>query len=377
MTDTNEKLARVRTFLKTHQLDAIVLTSRANIAWLSGGADAHVVSQSENGCAALVVAARSVWLVANQIEMPRLQGEEPLGQFTAKPFPWTTSLPEALDKLRGNGNGKGKSKSSKTIKAWVADQPEIAGLPPLPGDFVAEVRWPLTEQECRHFKALGRDCSLALETVAHGLEVGVSGHQVEADMARHLLARGIQPTVLLVAFDERIKRYRHPVPTANHLRRHAMLVMCGQRHGLVASLTRFVHFGKLPSEVAQRHEACCRIEAALWKATTPGATWASALQAGIDQYATEGFAKEWELHHQGGPAGYGARDFLVTPVETRSIVDHVAVAWNPSITGAKSEDTFILDGDERHVITAASANWPSVTAKANGLTLQRPGILCK
>src|SRR5258708_24408620 len=48
------------------------------------------------------------------------------------------------------------------------------------------------------------------------------------------------------------------------------------------------------------HEAVCRVDAALWNATVPGATYGAALKAGLDQYKKEGFAKEWELHHQGG-----------------------------------------------------------------------------
>ena len=86
-----------------------------------------------------------------------------------------------------------------------------------------------------------------METVARSMTVGDSGHQVEADLARHLLARGIQPFLILVAFDDRLLKYRHPTPTANHLRHSAMLVICGLRHGLIANMTRMVHLVKYPT----------------------------------------------------------------------------------------------------------------------------------
>src|SRR4051812_44207174 len=54
MPETVEKLARIRTYIKAQGLDGIVVASRANFAWLSGGGDSHVVSQSEIGFGALV-----------------------------------------------------------------------------------------------------------------------------------------------------------------------------------------------------------------------------------------------------------------------------------------------------------------------------------
>jgi len=364
MTETATKLARVRAWLKQHKLDGVVFASRANFAWLSGGGDSHIVSQTELGFGALVVTARQALVVANEIEIGRLTAEEPLTAFTAKSFPWIQPMSQALAKLLPKGK-------------YVGDDPSL-GLPGLPSDFVDSLRGVLCEQEIRRYKALGRDCSLVIETVCRALAVGDSEQQAEADLARHLLARGIQPYVLLVAFDERIRKHRHPSPTAKKLRKHAMLVVCGQRHGLIANITRFIHFGAIPADLRQRHEAVCRVEAAFWEATVPGAAWGDAFAAGQKQYKKEGFAKEWELHHQGGPTGYAGRDIVVTPGETRKVLDGQAVAWNPSITGTKTEDTFVVQGAERVMITAPSDHWPTITVTTPGkVQLVRPDILVR
>lgn len=365
MSETAEKLTRIRKYLSARKLDGIILTSRANFAWLSGGGDNHVVSQSEGGVGALVVTPRQALLVANRIEIDRLAHEEPLSGFTAKPFPWTQPLAAALPGIL-------------TGRKYESDDVAATGFPELPADFVWDVRASLTEHEIRRYKALGRDCAVALETVARHLQKGDSEHQVEADIARHLLGRGIQPYVVLVAFDQRVEKYRHPVPTANHLRTHALLVVCGQRGGLIANLTRCVHFGPLAPELLARHEASCKVEAALWDATVPGATWGAALAAGIAMYKTVGHAKEWELHHQGGPTGYAGRDLIVTPDSKERVLDRQAVAWNPSITGTKSEDTFIIDGASKVVVTACSPDWPTLTVKLpKGGSYVRPGILVR
>lgn len=361
MPETTAKLQRVRAYLKAHQLDGLVLATRANFAWLTGGGDNHVVSQSELGIAALYVTGRSATLLTNEIEAGRLEGEEPVSAFKIKTGPWTQPMAELVAKATAG-------------KAVAGDDASL-GLPAMPGDFSAECRASLLEPEIKRYRSLGRDCSRVIETVARQLSIGDSGLQVEAELARHLLARGIQPFVLLVAFDGRLKRYRHPVPTANHLRHGAMLVVCGQRGGQIASVTRLVHFGKIDDDLRNRHLAACRVEAALWQATVPGTSYGDALKAGIAQYKAEGFADEWKLHHQGGPTGYAGRDYMATPGEARVVQDGQAVAWNPSITGTKTEDTFIVTGDDREVITAASKSWPTVDVTVAGQTLSRPAIL--
>ncbi len=365
MSESVEKLVRVRSYLKQHKLDAVVFSTRGNFAWLSGGGDNHIVSQSEAGFGALAVTPKQAFVLANRIELDRIVNEEPVSAFTPKTFPWTESFQSALPKLIG-------------AKKVACDDPSATGFEPLPGDFNQDVRAAMTDNEIRRYKSLGRDCSLVMETVARQMSAGDSEQQVESDMARHLLARGVQGHVLLVAFDERIKRYRHPTPTANRLRHHAMLVICGQRGGLIACLTRFIHFGPVPPDILARHEAVSRVELAMWHATKPGVTYGDALKAGIAQYAKEGFANEWELHHQGGPTGYAGREFLATPGEKRVVIDKTAIAWNPSITGAKAEDTYVLDGANRTVVTACSDHWPQIKVTLPGAgTVSRPAILVR
>ena len=162
MSETAEKLTRIRKYLTAKKLDGIVLTSRANFAWLSGGGDNHVVSQSEKGVGALVVTPKQALVVANKIEIERLSHEEKLPGFSAKSFPWIESLNVALPKLLDG-------------KKFAADDSAATGYPELPGDFVTSVRASLTDHEIRRYKALGRDCAVALETVAKHLQKGDSG----------------------------------------------------------------------------------------------------------------------------------------------------------------------------------------------------------
>ena len=89
------------------------------------------------------------------------------------------------------------------------------------------------------------------------------------------------------------------------------------------------------------------------------------VRAGISAYAGEGFPDEWKYLHQGGPTGYAGRDFMATPDEKRAVLDKQAVAWNPSITGSKVEETCIASSDGIEIITT-TPGWPAIAIFADG-----------
>jgi Xaa-Pro aminopeptidase len=143
-------------------------------------------------------------------------------------------------------------------------------------------------------------------------------------------------------------------------------------------VTRCVHFGRLPDELRDKAEAVARIDATLIEATRPGATLGEIFERGITAYAQVGFPDEWTRHHQGGPAGYEPRELLATPGSPARVTAGQAYAWNPSISGAKSEDTILVtagaaSGNE---VLTAIPGWPSLTVTLDdGHTLERPAIL--
>ncbi len=70
------KLQMVRTWLEAGGLEGIVLTSQANFAWLTGGANNYVYVGDAAGEASLLVTPRRSYLLTNNIEAPRLREEE-------------------------------------------------------------------------------------------------------------------------------------------------------------------------------------------------------------------------------------------------------------------------------------------------------------
>jgi antitoxin VapB len=136
--------------------------------------------------------------------------------------------------------------------------------------------------------------------------------------------------VVLVAADERIASYRHPIPRGATIERRAMLVVCAESSGLYVSLTRFVELEEPDEEIRRRQEACGEILRRMREEVTrPGRTLADAFADCKTFYAEAGFPEEWRLHHQGGMAGYAAREIVASEETVQEIYTGQAFAWNP------------------------------------------------
>ena len=158
--------------------------------------------------------------------------------------------------------------------------------------------------------------------------------------------------VVLAAADERIDRYRHPLPAGSEIRRRLMLVLVVERWGLHVAVTRTRELERPDTELARRNEAAAFVLDAMDQATRPGATLGEVLAAAEAAYREAGFADECGLHHQGGSIGYQSRERIAVPGDATPIEPGMAFAWNPSITGAKAEETLLLlDDGQRRIVT--------------------------
>ena len=90
-------------------------------------------------------------------------------------------------------------------------------------------------------------------------------------------------------------------------------------------------------------------------------------------YREAGAPHEIDLHHQGGTAGYGEREWIATPDGTQTVVNDQAFAWNPSIRGGKAEDTVILSDGAIEVITS-TPDLPVIETAIDGKTYLSAGV---
>lgn len=332
------KLARIHTLLQTHHADALWIQKHENLAWITGGADTLIYREGAPIADALVLDGDLV-IVTSRIEAARLASEELPPGTRVEEVAWFEPGARAarVHALLGN-------------RARIRDAD--VDLTPL--------RDPLLPGEQARLRAVGSAASRAISRAVEALSPEMSERAVAARAQLHLRDAGVETPVLLVAGASRLGSVRHPLPTDHPVGEVALVVVCAQRFGLIASLSRLIAFGRMPERVALALAQVQQVEAAMLDATRAHAPAADVLKAAQAAYAQVGHPSAWMDHHQGGPAGYTPRSFLATPSETRAITPGMAVAWNPSLPWAKSEDTFLLRQDGTLENLTWDAAWPHV-----------------
>jgi Xaa-Pro aminopeptidase len=358
--ELDDKLAQVRRWLSETRTSAVHVAGNGAFAWITCGGDNCVSLGAAEGAAAVLVTPDHAFLCAANNEVRRIVDEE-LGGLPLEPIVWPWYQPAqaraAVDRLaRG---------------AVVSDLGQL-GLPRADASFAA-LRYTLRGPELARYRALGRDAAAAVELACEEAEPGQRERDVAARVARACRAHGIHPLVVLVAGDERIARYRHPTPTEHAWQRTLLVALTGRRHGLHASITRMVSAHPPDAELAARFRAVQQVDAAMILASGPGASLGDVLARARAEYASTGFPAEWELHHQGGLTGYAGRERFAVPGEPHILRAHQVVAWNPSITSVKSEDTVLVTASGPEVLTA-SDRWPRDLVRVGGGELERPTL---
>lgn len=369
------RIALIQAFLLDHGYDGILLSRVDNYAMATGGKRNYIWVATDAGASALFVTKDGkAYFVGNTIEMPR-QSDEELATLRCGVLKhlWFEGSPAEVIRREFAGN-------------LVSDD---GSLGENVNGALGVLRAMLTPIELEKYRRLGKRAADAMTATINAIEPGMA----EADIAARLVAEGAKRRCLmpvaLVAADERIARYRHPLPTEAPLvsgplaerkvKGYVMVVGCFMKEGLVASITRFRRVGGLPEGIPERFAKICGVDALMQEATAPGKTLGDVFAACQQAYVDMGFPEnEWHNHHQGGATGYAGRTCKGAPGETFPVADDgawakrvkeisgidvafgAAFAWNPSGVGVKSEDTFILLPDGSKEIITATPHLPQV-----------------
>jgi Xaa-Pro aminopeptidase len=362
--EVGNKIDDIRVWLNKSHLSGVVLRSQANFAWITGGGRSHVSIGAEAGVASVVVTQDTAALITTNIELGRLLDEEAPGlPFETFEYPWH------------------EQQDSTELIARLCDPSRCAtDLPdgerqPIDDDFL-ELRRVLRPPEIGRYRELGREAATCVASACRDAAPGDTELDIAARLAYECQKRDILALVNLVAADERIARYRHPLPTENRLHTTLLVALTGRRHGLHASLTRMVSFSDPDPDLVARHDAVTRVDARAILESKPGRSLGEVMACEMDQYASEGFAKEWQLHHQGGLTGYAGREVFAVPGSPYTLKSDQALAWNPSITRVKSEDTILISEGDPEILTH-DPSWPEHAVELERGVVSRPSLLVR
>jgi Xaa-Pro aminopeptidase len=362
VSEVRTKLDSVRGWAESRDLDGVLIGSQAGFAWITCGGHNHISIGDPAGVASILVTVERAYLLTSNIELRRIFDEEVVAlPFEGVEWPWHEQA--RLDAIVADLCHPARSVSDLGQSGLAQADSSLTAL-----------RFTLLPPEVERFRALGRDAAESVEIACLSARPGDSELDVAARVAEECARRNILALVNLVATDERIAAYRHPLPTERRIERTMLVALTGRRHGLHASLTRMVTFGEPEDELVARHHAVLRVDARFLLESRPAATLGDVMAAAMEQYVAEGFGDEWRRHHQGGLTGYAGREVFATPGERHRLEPGQALAWNPSITRVKSEDTVIV-GEEGVEVLTSTHGWPRVEVELQGLRVTRPTLL--
>jgi Xaa-Pro aminopeptidase len=326
-------------------------------SWVTAGGSSTVLLAAETGVAEVVVTSGGGWVVTDEIEAQRLSDEQIPAGLPIKATSWAHRAErERLVKELAPGC------------RVLSDRPRL-GEELLPQELVAAKRT-LSAPEIGRYRRVGRLAAEAMTQALNEARPDWNEYQLAAAGGAALMARGLDPALVMAAGERRMRIYRHPVSAGEPLGAVAMMVFCARGAGLYANLTRFVSFGPLSEPLKKLHRQAQEVETKALALSRPGTTLGEVYHALALAYAAAGDESAIREHHQGGTTGYLSREVIATPESAEPIRVGTAVAWNPSLRGAKVEDTFLVTEGGLLNLTMDPA-WP--TAKVG--ELNRPLVL--
>jgi len=352
MSAFNERIAPLRELMKQKGLESIVLRRNPNLAWAIAGR-AHVPTTIDAACFDLIITQEGATAITNVVEAPRLSAEELPSEITVKTIKWS----EGRDPQLPTGAKVGSDQPG-------ADRIDL-------GTEIEIIRASLIESDVTRYKEICSDAAIALgnamkQVVRSDREIDVAGLITHA-----LWQADLEIAFLGVAGQERVHKFRHPLPTDAIVGNRVSASICAKRKGLIASVTRIVSFEPISDAMAKDYEAIFKVEAAMLDATVVGKPFSDPVTAAIAAYPANSFdGDEWTKHHQGGPTGFLPRDWPANTGSARLIANNQPIAWNPTGKGFKAEDTIIATNSGVNILSM-DPDWPSF--EVNGRT--RPFLL--
>ncbi|MGE0686064.1 MAG: M24 family metallopeptidase [Dehalococcoidia bacterium] len=337
------KLRTLRETMSRHALRGIRMKGTDWFSWTTCGADNSVLLSSETGVAEVLVTETDAWVLTDNIEAKRLLSEQLAAPLGLAVCPWndTRARQEFVDE--------------KAPGLVASDRPSRDELS-LPGELLMLRRY-LQADEVKRYVHLGRETAEAVTDAISCSSPDWTEYDLSAAASAALWHRGIQPALTVAAGHDRILAHRHPLPTRNLLGERAMLVVCGRRHGLYANLTRFVYFRRRTWEEERASIAVGQVESVALEGSEAHRSLGEIYRDMAAGYETAGYPGAEREHHQGGITGYLSRDILALPSARERVELSMAVAWNPSVSGSKIEDTALVTEDGIELLTT-DERWP-------------------
>lgn len=340
-----EKINKIRKFMTDHNYTGMILARQDNFNWVTSGGNSRVIVPKDTGHAAIVVTQEQVYMIAQVMDGQRIMDEE-MKNLEAEPvflYWFEESVIDKAVQLAGD----------RPVSDVVARNAEFCL------NEIYDLHYPLTNEEYERMKRLGALSDHIFYKIAKEIKPGMVDYEAEAMLLYEFAKENIQCDVCLVGTDDRIFRYRHPNPSGRKLGNYILLHTASRLGGIHCNVTRSVYFGdKIPEDIAQAYEVCCKIEAFCLSQCKTGNYWADIFEGQKKLYAEAGIPQEWKCHYPGGRTGYFVSQSDLSLNHANQIQNREAYDWYITVTGAKVEE-LAVNWDSRLEVLSHTGIWPS------------------
>ncbi|WP_206028414.1 M24 family metallopeptidase [Thalassoroseus pseudoceratinae] len=362
LAEVQRKQQWIANFLKSFQLDGLLLQKRHNFAWFTCGAE-NGSDACAAGKAAVFITPEARVIVTDNVTSPLLFERELAGLgFQLKERSWREGHRGLIEDLC-HGRQVGGDVPHATRQDY--------------SDALAGFRQCLTTEEAIRIRELGRDVAHAVEATARRLIRGSTEAAIAGEVAHRLIKRQVVPCRLQVAGDYRRVRFRTQSYTQSPVSKFCTLTATGRRDGLHVTASRTVCFGELPRDLIESYQAAIQIQATGICFSRENWTLQDVWQRVARIYEKTGYPNEWEYASQGAVVGYRDPEvpIVVGPVDGNvSLQQGMAIVWHPSVGPATLADTLLITPNGGELLTPME-NWPRVRVRVRSTAISRPGIL--
>src|SRR5918992_1146665 len=165
----------LRELIEGHGVGALLLSSPANFAWYTGGADNRVDHGAPVGVASVLVTRNDAYILTNNIEAPRMR-EEQTPEMEVVEHSWHEEPAALLWELSGGGD-------------LGTDFPSTSG-PDLSAE-ISPLRYVLDAEAIEDYRRLGEDTVVAVSQAADVLSPETDELEAAAELAAACLPRGM------------------------------------------------------------------------------------------------------------------------------------------------------------------------------------------
>lgn len=360
--EAQEKERRLHTALSVLGYDSVILTRRSNFAWITCGGEAVSSRVSHTSPVYLVITPQRKYAVGYVMDLPWAM-ESVLGnlEYDGVALPTFGKTPEqvALELAEGR----------------TAADDLFLGVDDIQRHIV-RLHEPYTPEEIARYRQLAAECAAIQAAVARWVEPGMTERQVLAHVWRLYLERGIEGHYMFVGADDRIRRFRHPVPSDKPIEQAVLIAPGVAKWGLLMSTSRLIYFGEPPEDIRRRFHAMATIQAALLARTQVGTPLTALFDLIMELFGQLGYPEERYNHFHGGPVGYwaGYAERMRDPQEV--VKPNMAFLFYLTVAGVHCEELMLVD-DQKAEIVSVDAEWPRLHISFEGQNIAVPDIFVR